>query len=57
MIDSYAIVKQNGVYKVKVVTKETYLTDETEATWTITLKRNSRYNRCRGDCRYRTAVG
>lgn len=43
MIDSYAIVKQNGVYKVKVVTKETYLTDETEATWTITLKRNSRY--------------
>ena len=32
MIDSYAIVKQNGVYKVKVVTKETYLTDETEAT-------------------------
>ena len=43
MIDSYAIVKQNGVYKVKVVTKETYLTEETEATWTITLKRNSRY--------------
>lgn len=43
MIDSYAIVKQNGVYKVKVVTKETYLTDETEATWTITLKKDSKY--------------
>ena len=43
MIDSYSIVKQNGVYKVKVVTKETYLTDETEATWTITLKKDSKY--------------
>ena len=43
MIDSSAIVKQNGVYKVKVVTKETYLTDETEATWTITLKKDSKY--------------
>lgn len=43
MIDSYSIVKQNGVYKVKVVTKETFTTDETEATWTITLKRNKKY--------------
>lgn len=31
MIDSYSIVKQNGVYKVKVVTKETFTTEETEA--------------------------
>lgn len=43
MIDSYSIVKQNGVYKVKVVTKETFTTEETEATWTITLKRNKKY--------------
>lgn len=43
MIDSYAIVKQNGVYKVKVATKETYLTGKTSATWTITLKRDSKY--------------
>lgn len=43
MIDSYSIVKQNGVYKVKVVTKETFTTEETEATWTIILKRNKKY--------------
>ncbi|MDD3192781.1 MAG: hypothetical protein PHE47_02870 [Oscillospiraceae bacterium] len=42
MIDAYAIVKQNGVYKVKVETKETYLTDETSATWTITLKKDKK---------------
>lgn len=43
MIDSYSIVKQNGVYKVKVVTKETYTTDKTKATWTITLKKDKKY--------------
>lgn len=43
MIDSYSIVKQNGVYKVKVVTKETFTTDKTSATWTITLKKDKKY--------------
>lgn len=43
MIDSYSIVKQNGVYKVKVVTKEFYTTEKLSADWTITLKRDKKF--------------
>ncbi len=43
MIDSYAIVKKNGVYKVEVKTKATYTTSKTSATWTITLRRDKKY--------------
>ncbi|MDD3193239.1 MAG: hypothetical protein PHE47_05220, partial [Oscillospiraceae bacterium] len=42
MIDAYSIVKQNGVYKVKVTTKETFTTAKTSATWTITLKKDKK---------------
>ncbi len=43
MIDSYAIVKRNGVYKIEVKTKTTYTTKKTTATWTMTLKRDKKY--------------
>ena len=43
LLEAYAIVKQNGVYKVKVETKETFTTEEDSATWTITLKKDSKY--------------
>lgn len=43
MIDSYSIVKQNGVYKVKVVTKEFYTTEKLSADWTITLKKDKKF--------------
>lgn len=43
MIDSYAIVKKNGVYKIEVKTKTTYTTKKTSANWTITLKRDKKY--------------
>lgn len=43
MIDSYAIVKRNGVYKIEVKTKTTYTTQKTTATWTMTLKRDKKY--------------
>ena len=54
MIDSYSIVKQNGVYKVKVVTKETFTTEETEATWTAWCsgRRRKRSAAARGPVRY-----
>ena len=43
MIDSYSIVKQNRVYKVKVVTKEFYTTEKLSADWTITLKKDKKF--------------
>ncbi len=43
LIASYAIVKQNGVYKVKVETKEFYTTGTKTADWTITLKRDKKF--------------
>lgn len=43
MIDSYSIVKQNRVYKVKVVTKEFYTTEKKSADWTITLKKDKKF--------------
>lgn len=43
MIDSYAIVKRNGVYKIEVKTKETFTTKKTTATWTMTLKRDKKF--------------
>lgn len=43
MIDSYCIKKQNGVYKVEVVTKEFYTTEKKSADWTITLKRDKKF--------------
>lgn len=43
MIDSYAIVERNGVYKIEVKTKTTYTTKKTTATWTMTLKRDKKY--------------
>ena len=49
MIDSYSIVKQNGVYKVKVVTKETYTTDKASATWSITLKKDKKFTVANAD--------
>lgn len=43
MIKAYSIVKQNGVYKVKVETNTTYTTAKTSADWTITLKRDKKF--------------
>ena len=43
MIKAYSIVKQNGVYKVKVETNTTYTTSKTSADWTITLKRDKKF--------------
>jgi len=41
MIEDYAIVVHNDVYKVKVTTKAFYTVDTHKATWTITAKRNT----------------
>jgi len=42
MIEDYAIVKHNDVYKLKVTTKAYYTVAKKSATWNITGKRNGR---------------